>query len=166
MCLPCVRSDIRVFASSFRPLIQRAASAGRSTGIKTAGPLARPIQRPNWKRVQIDRRDESFTRSADQSEVCLMSDLPFLVFDVNETLLDLETMAPTFERIFGEHARRRSRRMESGAHPPHRKRCAGSRPATTNHRRRSRRRSRSECRERIAVAARPRAKGAPKGEPP
>ena len=33
-----------------------------------------------------------------------MSDLPFLVFDVNETLLDLETMAPTFERIFGEHA--------------------------------------------------------------
>ena len=29
-----------------------------------------------------------------------MSDLPLIVFDVNETLLDLETMAPTFERIF------------------------------------------------------------------
>jgi 2-haloacid dehalogenase len=28
--------------------------------------------------------------------------LPLLVFDVNETLLDLRTMEPTFERIFGE----------------------------------------------------------------
>jgi 2-haloacid dehalogenase len=28
--------------------------------------------------------------------------LPLIVFDVNETLLDLETMAPTFERIFGD----------------------------------------------------------------
>jgi 2-haloacid dehalogenase len=33
-----------------------------------------------------------------------MSDLPLIVFDVNETLLDLETMAPTFERIFGDKA--------------------------------------------------------------
>ncbi len=31
-----------------------------------------------------------------------MSVLPLIVFDVNETLLDLETMEPTFERIFGE----------------------------------------------------------------
>ena len=31
-----------------------------------------------------------------------MAALPLIVFDVNETLLDLETMAPTFERIFGE----------------------------------------------------------------
>jgi len=29
-----------------------------------------------------------------------MPGLPLIVFDVNETLLDLETMAPTFERIF------------------------------------------------------------------
>src|SRR6202522_3412288 len=28
--------------------------------------------------------------------------LPYIVFDVNETLLDLETMTPTFERIFGD----------------------------------------------------------------
>ncbi len=27
---------------------------------------------------------------------------PLVVFDVNETLLDLQTMEPTFERIFGE----------------------------------------------------------------
>jgi 2-haloacid dehalogenase len=33
-----------------------------------------------------------------------MSDLPLIVFDVNETLLDLETMAPTFERIFDDRA--------------------------------------------------------------
>ena len=31
-----------------------------------------------------------------------MAALPLIVFDVNETLLDLGTMEPTFERIFGE----------------------------------------------------------------
>src|SRR5258705_13327636 len=31
-----------------------------------------------------------------------MAAFPLIVFDVNETLLDLETMVPTFERIFGE----------------------------------------------------------------
>ena len=31
-----------------------------------------------------------------------MAALPLIVFDVNETLLDLATMEPTFERIFGE----------------------------------------------------------------
>src|SRR5689334_654569 len=31
-----------------------------------------------------------------------MAALPLIVFDVNETLLDLETMEPTFERIFGD----------------------------------------------------------------
>src|ERR1700679_3626470 len=31
-----------------------------------------------------------------------MATTPLIVFDVNETLLDLETMAPTFERIFGD----------------------------------------------------------------
>jgi 2-haloacid dehalogenase len=31
-----------------------------------------------------------------------MTSLPVLVFDVNETLLDLETIEPTFERIFGD----------------------------------------------------------------
>jgi 2-haloacid dehalogenase len=29
---------------------------------------------------------------------------PLIVFDVNETLLDLQTMEPTFERIFGDRA--------------------------------------------------------------
>ena len=33
-----------------------------------------------------------------------MSKRPLVVFDVNETLLDLETMAPTFERIFKDKA--------------------------------------------------------------
>jgi len=31
-----------------------------------------------------------------------MAALPLIVFDVNETLLDLQTMEPIFERIFGE----------------------------------------------------------------
>lgn len=33
-----------------------------------------------------------------------MNALPLIVFDVNETLLDLESMEPTFERIFGERS--------------------------------------------------------------
>jgi 2-haloacid dehalogenase len=31
-----------------------------------------------------------------------MAALPLIVFDVNETLLDLQTLEPTFERIFGD----------------------------------------------------------------
>jgi hypothetical protein len=31
-----------------------------------------------------------------------MTARPLIVFDVNETLLDLQTMEPIFERIFGE----------------------------------------------------------------
>jgi 2-haloacid dehalogenase len=31
-----------------------------------------------------------------------MAALPLIVFDVNETILDLRTMEPTFERIFGD----------------------------------------------------------------
>ena len=31
-----------------------------------------------------------------------MAALPLIVFDVNETLLDLQTMEPVFERIFGD----------------------------------------------------------------
>src|SRR5215469_8089389 len=31
-----------------------------------------------------------------------MTERPLIVFDINETLLDLETMEPTFERIFGD----------------------------------------------------------------
>jgi 2-haloacid dehalogenase len=33
-----------------------------------------------------------------------MTGLPLIVFDVNETLVDLESLAPTFERIFGERS--------------------------------------------------------------
>jgi 2-haloacid dehalogenase len=31
-----------------------------------------------------------------------MAAVPLIVFDVNETLLDIQTLEPTFERIFGE----------------------------------------------------------------
>jgi 2-haloacid dehalogenase len=37
-----------------------------------------------------------------------MTEVPLVVFDVNETLLDLESLAPTFERIFGERSALRS----------------------------------------------------------
>src|ERR1700755_1422796 len=39
-----------------------------------------------------------------QIGVLSMAERPLIVFDVNETLLDLQTMEPTFERIFGEKA--------------------------------------------------------------
>src|ERR1700739_2583903 len=35
-------------------------------------------------------------------EVSDMAKLPLIVFDVNETLLDLQTMKPVFQRIFGD----------------------------------------------------------------
>jgi 2-haloacid dehalogenase len=38
-----------------------------------------------------------------------MAALPLIVFDVNETLLDLGTMEPTFERIFGDKGAMRLR---------------------------------------------------------
>ena len=37
-----------------------------------------------------------------------MPALPLIVFDVNETLLDLESLAPAFERIFGVRSALRS----------------------------------------------------------
>src|ERR1700678_1927929 len=40
--------------------------------------------------------------AARSNGVNVMTGLPYIVFDVNETLLDLETMTPTFERIFGD----------------------------------------------------------------
>ena len=43
-------------------------------------------------------RDASLKKLKDR----LMSVLPMIVFDVNETLLDLETISPTFERIFDD----------------------------------------------------------------
>jgi 2-haloacid dehalogenase len=40
--------------------------------------------------------------AARSNGVNAMTGLPYIVFDVNETLLDLETLSPTFERIFGD----------------------------------------------------------------
>jgi 2-haloacid dehalogenase len=39
-----------------------------------------------------------------QQESDNMAALPLIVFDVNETLLDLGTMEPTFQRVFGERS--------------------------------------------------------------
>jgi 2-haloacid dehalogenase len=41
-----------------------------------------------------------------------MAALPLIVFDVNETLLDLETMEPVFQRIFGDKS---AMRLTGGA---------------------------------------------------
>src|SRR5271166_5123541 len=44
----------------------------------------------------------SSTTKAAKSEAGYMIAFPLIVFDVNETLLDLQTMEPTFQRIFGD----------------------------------------------------------------
>jgi 2-haloacid dehalogenase len=51
-------------------------------------------------RVFADERE--MKSRAKQQEFNQMAALPLIVFDVNETLLDLTTMEPTFERIFGD----------------------------------------------------------------
>jgi hypothetical protein len=58
-------------------------------------------------------------------EDCLMTNLPLVVFDVNETLLDLETMAPTFERIFDDKAAMRLWFAVAAHRQPLRARLAG-----------------------------------------
>jgi 2-haloacid dehalogenase len=47
--------------------------------------------RSKWRRMR-----------AFEQEQLVMAAFPLIVFDVNETLLDLQTMEPTFERIFGD----------------------------------------------------------------
>jgi 2-haloacid dehalogenase len=47
-----------------------------------------------------------------------MTDLPLIVFDVNETLLDLQAMEPIFERIFAEKRAMRLGSLISSCTPP------------------------------------------------
>jgi 2-haloacid dehalogenase len=59
--------------------------------------------------IPLVRRFEVALGGGDGARACkpefdAMVDLPLVVFDVNETLLDLQTMEPTFERIFGERS--------------------------------------------------------------
>jgi hypothetical protein len=61
---------------------------------------------PNRRRIASDSRksieEPATPDQAQQQESSNMAPLPLIVFDVNETLLDLETMEPTFQRIFGD----------------------------------------------------------------
>jgi 2-haloacid dehalogenase len=43
-----------------------------------------------------------------------MTDLPLLIFDVNETLLDLDSLTPLFESILGDRAAMRGHRQLNG----------------------------------------------------
>ena len=63
---------------------------------------AGPFARRSPAREKPERRDSD--DRANLRKDSHVSDLPLIVFDVNETLLDLETMSPTFERIFGDKA--------------------------------------------------------------
>ena len=82
--------------------------------VSPTSPLC-PVYRTNshrWRRGKVYlliphayrtlREAEERYTSMIQSESERMSKLPLVVFDVNETLLDLQTMEPVFERIFGE----------------------------------------------------------------
>jgi len=52
--------------------------------------------------AEIAAAIRDFLTPRSQSECVVMAARPLIVFDVNETLLDLQTMEPIFERIFGE----------------------------------------------------------------
>src|SRR5262249_9084523 len=72
--------------------------------------------RPTGYRTGIGRRNDprgrnqfggpceyvEVVRGAAQAGAYDMAALPLIVFDINETLLDLQTLEPTFERIFGD----------------------------------------------------------------
>jgi hypothetical protein len=67
--------------------------------------------------------DQSLTswRTPDQAQqtgVNIMAALPLIVFDVNETLLDLETMEPVFQRIFGDKSAMRLWFANPATHVP------------------------------------------------
>jgi 2-haloacid dehalogenase len=50
----------------------------------------------------LEADESALEHGFSKSEPDHMAALPLIVFDVNETLLDLQTMEPTFARIFGE----------------------------------------------------------------
>jgi len=60
-----------------------------------------------------------------------MAARPLIVFDVNETLLDLETMEPTFQRI----PRRRRGGLGGCADQACWQRCSRGRPSASDRRR-------------------------------
>jgi 2-haloacid dehalogenase len=53
-------------------------------------------------KVAIRQGAKSLQNRCEKIGARSMAPLPLIVFDVNETLLDLQTMEPTFERIFGD----------------------------------------------------------------
>jgi hypothetical protein len=65
-----------------------------------------------------------------------MTRRPLIVFDVNETLLDLQTVEPTFERIFGEKGAMRLWFANSSSIPPPSRSPAAMFPSPTSPRRR------------------------------
>src|SRR5579871_5911930 len=65
------------------------------------------VSKPDNNGLQIRARgnqDSAQHACARHKGVQHMAARPLIVFDVNETLLDLETMEPTFRRIFGDNS--------------------------------------------------------------
>jgi len=72
-----------------------------SKSLRRDGPI-RCARTARIAAVATLRKIEEFRTGRKQTGVRAMAALPLIVFDVNETLLDLETMEPTFERIFAD----------------------------------------------------------------
>ncbi len=75
-------------------------------GAIIAAELAATRQRPQPERRALNngqyRQAGEPWSKRNKKETQTMAVLPLIVFDVNETLLDLETMQPIFQRIFGD----------------------------------------------------------------
>ena len=79
-----------------RPLDDRLdASHGRRRGEVDLVPRDGP-------KLETSAAGETFLRQRCRNRSYDMAALPLIVFDVNETLLDLQSMEPIFERIFGD----------------------------------------------------------------
>jgi hypothetical protein len=95
------------FAHNIRQIVTTRCGKHNSTAPSAHSTLGRschqPGDDPNGDHI-LTRRTDMFCASviAASNGVNAMTGLPYIVFDVNETLLDLETMSPTFERIFGD----------------------------------------------------------------
>jgi 2-haloacid dehalogenase len=64
--------------------------------------VRRPANGSAIDNQSIQAVEREVQRRCNRPEADNMTALPLIVFDVNETLLDLRTMEPIFERIFGE----------------------------------------------------------------
>src|SRR5580658_8641169 len=107
----CWRCGARTTRSSCHRAPRRSSATSPTRSCASWTPATSRWRPTRWRSRQpfatscpTDRqsRIRHLPQKCNNPEVNHMAALPLVVFDVNETLLDLETMEPTFQRIFGD----------------------------------------------------------------